>query len=398
MADISTPTTARKTEDFTATQIALVRNSLGINDYPFYPDRTYITFEAVSGNNNLHIATDASYTYSILKGDGSEILDYTDTGGVKVLNFASAGTYLITIIGDFQGIDTTGALLSDKDKYISIIGGTNYNTAIPATAFNTCVYLKEFYLISAVSIGGAAFNGCTSLLYARFPNVTTININTFLNCTSLTSAVFLGATVIGNTAFKSCVSLTSAIFPDVNTIGNESFQSCESLVNITFPIATTIGDNAFEFCASLVNAIFPDATSIGASCFRLCKSLSSIDFESLISVELQAFDSCNSLITVNFQSATTISSGGFSGCNSLIDAYLPSITTIGSNAFLNATSLKVFSLKYSLGLSITAVAFSTVVLSDLYVIGAANLTEAQEIETKLTIAGMTQLNGYRLLY
>ena len=53
MADILTPTTARKTEDFTPTQRTLVKNSLGVVDFPYQPEKTYIVFDAQATSKDL---------------------------------------------------------------------------------------------------------------------------------------------------------------------------------------------------------------------------------------------------------------------------------------------------------------------------------------------------------
>jgi Leucine Rich Repeat (LRR) protein len=313
MADIVTPPNARKTEEFSQTQVDLVRNSLGIGDFPYQPDKTYIIFDADSGNNDLHIDVGGSSTYSILKGDGGlsggVATSYTDIGGLKTLNYTNAGRYLITIEGTFNGLFVDGASAA-KRKYIEIIGGTNYPVAIRANAFESCSLLETAIFKFATSIGDSAFSGCTLLTNINFPLITSI----------------------GEFACNNCDSLVNINFPEVTSTNNGSFDSCDLLVNTNFPKVTSIGDGTFNSCDSLVNINFPEVTSIGAS----------------------TFNNCIGLIVVI--------------------------------------------MKYTSGLTIGAGAFNNVKLSDLYPIGATNGTEAASVETKLTTAGMTQLNAYRLLY
>ena len=88
---ITTPEQAQQILDLSNAQFNNIRSYFGINDNPFHPGRTYIVFDADSGDNDLHIDTGGSSSYAISKGSGDLATDYTDTGGTKVLNYANAG-------------------------------------------------------------------------------------------------------------------------------------------------------------------------------------------------------------------------------------------------------------------------------------------------------------------
>lgn len=249
MADITTPATARKTEEFTTTQIELVRNSLAIADNPILPNRTYIVFDAISGNNNLHLDVGGSTSYTINKGEGGLPANYTDTGGVKVLNYTNAGRYLITISGTFNGIDTDGAIQADKDKYISIISGSNYPTTIPINAFNAATNLDVISFPLVTNIGNAAIRD-SGIKIADFPLVTSIGDGSFNGCAKLKEINFPLVTNIGANAFNNCVKLKEINFPLVTSIDSLAFTGCVSLVNIllnyTLTLISGIGVNAFN--------------------------------------------------------------------------------------------------------------------------------------------------------
>lgn len=361
MADILTPTTARKTEEFSQTQVDLVRNSLGIADAIYDPAKTYIIFDADAGNNNLYLDTGSIKTYSILKGNGglsgSIATNYNDTGGVKVLNYVTAGRYIITIEGAFNGIDTTGAIAADKDKYIEIIGGSNYPVTIP----------------------GTAFEDCENLISVRFDYVTSCLGNSFLSCGQLETAYFKVLGTTGLNTFKSCSKLKNIDFRALTTVDDRAFESCSSIEYLYLPLATAIGSDAFETNSALNTVILPVATRIDNGAFRNCIVLERIYIPVVTLLEDNAFG-----MTVTERALKYIS--------------LTSCTSIGQNAFSNRLSIDTIDIKYSAGASYGSNSFSTTFLKDLYVIGAANLTEAQSIETKMITAGMTQLAGYRLLY
>ena len=186
---IATPAQAQQILDLSNNQFNTIRSYFGINDNPFQPDRTYIVFDATSGNNTLHLDTGGSTNYSILKGDGTLAVDYTDTGGNKTLNYAVAGRYLIVIDGDFNGIDTTGATGADKDKYIGIIGGTNYPTTIIANAFDSCENLKNVIFTSVTTIATEAFLDCIGLQTANIQLATSVQLDSFSGCNKLLSLI-----------------------------------------------------------------------------------------------------------------------------------------------------------------------------------------------------------------
>ena len=175
-----TPANAEKVSALSTNQKTIVRQSFGIQDDPMQPERTYIVFDADAGNNDLHLIIGASSTYSILKGDGTLALLYTDTGGTKTLSYDVAGRYLITIDGNFNGIDTSGETQPEKDKYISIIGGTNYlPTTITLAAFHGCSNLEVFEVPHITAIGDNGFLECVSLSEMYLPNIVNIGSDAF---------------------------------------------------------------------------------------------------------------------------------------------------------------------------------------------------------------------------
>jgi hypothetical protein len=178
---IPTPTTAVVAGTLDQTDLEKGRVGLGIIDNPLKPDKTYIVFDAIAGNNNLHLDTGSSTTYSINKGDGTVDDSHTDTGGIKVLNYAVSGRYTITINGNFAGIDTSQTTnQSELNKYIEIYGGTNY----PTTLVNN------------------SLKNCKKLIGAIFLNVTDIGDNVFFGCDVINNIVALLASNIGINAFS----------------------------------------------------------------------------------------------------------------------------------------------------------------------------------------------------
>ena len=181
-----TPANAEKVSALSTNQKTIVRQSFGIQDDPMQPERTYIVFDADAGNNDLHLIIGASSTYSILKGDGTLALLYTDTGGTKTLSYDVAGRYLITIDGNFNGIDTSGETQPEKDKYISIIGGSNYlPTVITTNAFKSCSNLEAFEVKLLTEIGENSFQDCVKIESIDIRDVVDVRANAFNGCTGL---------------------------------------------------------------------------------------------------------------------------------------------------------------------------------------------------------------------
>lgn len=387
MADspIATPTQAQQLKDLSAIQFKNIRSRLGIEDNPFQADKTYIVFDAASGDNDLHIDSGTSKTYSISKGDGSLAVDYVDAGGTKTLNYAVAGRYLITIDGGFNGIDTSAAAQAAKDKYIGIVGGSNYPTTLANDAFESCVNLEMALFKTLLVISSYAFKNCTYLKDISFPIVTEIGDSGFENCVNLKSAIFPETTnFFYARMFYGCKSLTSVSFPKATSIGFRVFYNCYSLNFVNFPSATGFGVGGSSFESSGIRGgYFPLVDSVGESTFKNCYNLKNVDFPSVdTEIGNDAFLNCTSLERVSFPATGN-----------------GAIFAINQNAFDGCASLRVFEIEYNSGLSITATSpFTGVKLSDLYVIGDANLTEAQEVETKITGGGATKLTGYRLLY
>jgi hypothetical protein len=301
MADIATPVIARKTEEFTITQVNLARASLGINDSVSDPGKSYIIFDAVSGDNNFYLDTGGSSTYTIYKGVGglgNQPESFTDTGGVKVLNYPAPGRYLITIEGDFNGINTTGGSPSEKDQYIAVVGGTNYPTIITLTAFEDCSKLIYVEFENVVTVGSSAFSGCTGLIEAFIPNATNIYSAAFAGCESMVRADYpLADLTITATmgTFAGCPKLVYANLPGITTVDNNMFQNCTELESVNLASLTSLALNIFGGCIKLSLLYAPLVTDIGEWAFHNCKSLKSISLPLVVSIDDNAFNGCSNL-------------------------------------------------------------------------------------------------------
>jgi hypothetical protein len=187
---IPTPSTAVVAGLLDQADLEKGRVGLAIIDNPIKPGKTYIVFDAVAGNNNLHLDTGGSTTYSINKGDGTVDDSHTDTGGIKVLNYVVTGRYIITIDGDFAGIDTSQTVnQSELNKYIEIYAGSNNPVALVVDAFKNCIKLQNVTFTELTTIGDTAFSGCTLLINATLPKATSIGVDAFLNCPLVTILV-----------------------------------------------------------------------------------------------------------------------------------------------------------------------------------------------------------------
>jgi hypothetical protein len=368
---ITTPEQAQQILDLSLTQFNTIRSYFGINDNPFQTDKTYIVYDAVAGANTLHIATGGSSSYSIAKGDGTLPASFTDTGGSKTLNYANDGRYLITIDGDFNGLTVTG----EQSTYIAIIAGSNYPLTISSSAFLNCINLETAIFLTSTTVSQNSFRGCSSLKYVDIPNITNIGISGFENCTSLMLINLYGTTSIGNLAFSGCNSLKNISGNSVTSIGNGGFVNCTLLESAQFPSLTSI-TAGFQGCTSLNYVSMPIITTITGGCFLNCSSLYNVDISSV----------------------TSLTGNAFKDCVMLDNVYLPNITNIGVLAFEGCTSLQTIKILYTSGLTVDLNSFQNVDLTDLYVIGAGSLANAQSVETKLLAEGMNQLTGYRLLY
>ncbi len=321
MAAIPTPSQAKTVDDLSLAQFDLVRQSLGINDNPLRIYTTYIIFDAVSGNNNLHLDTGVSSTYEILKGNGTVIAQFTDTGGVKVLNYTDTGRYLIAITGVFYGINTDGASQADKDKYIGIIAGTNYPSSIPVSAFKDCSELTYADMLEVTTVGAGAFENCTKLECAAIFNLSTMGNSAFSSCSVLREIsypVLLGAP---SSSFKSCEKLNAVYLPLSTSCGDSAFEGCQNLTFLNFPLVTNVGDLTFKDCSNLIQADLPIVTSLGASSFSNCSKLKAIKTGIVTVVGATAFSSViltdlfviggNESQAVAVQAAIVAASGSF---------------------------------------------------------------------------------------
>lgn len=181
---IPTPTTAVVAGTLVESQRDKGKMGLGLMDDPIQPDRTYIVFDAIAGSNTLHLAIGSSTTYSINTGEGKVDVSYTDTGGPKTLTYDTDGRYVITIKGPFAGIDTSQTTTqSELNKYINIVGGSNYPTEIAENAFLDCLNLRNAVFNYVTSIDATAFMD-SGLIFGEFPLATSITAGAFFGLTN----------------------------------------------------------------------------------------------------------------------------------------------------------------------------------------------------------------------
>lgn len=405
---INTPPLAEKVEDLNDVQRKLVRDSIGIIDNPIYPDRTYIEYIASAGGNVLPIITDGSSTYTITKGNGDQPTSYTDTGGSKTLNYDTAGRYIITIEGNFNGLSFNGQTQTVKDKIGSIKAGSNYPSTIPANAFSECNNLEWINIKGISTVGNQAFYECDSLKDVVL-HATTLGDECFYNCGVLKTSDLGYTQTLGLKCFSLCDDMEYISCPIVTTVGNECFRFCKMLKEIHFQ-AENITERCFEQCYSLKDiSLNSDSlsgfVSIGDSAFKNCHGLTVFSFQnktgSTFTIGVESFLGCKNLTTVNLGNVLSIGNSAFSGCINLLsfECVLQNSITLGQSVFIGCTTLNTFRMSvaaYS-SHSFGTDAFSGVSLSDL-VLPNAGLTTANAIDASAVASGLTKLNGYRLMY
>ena len=183
----------------------------------------------------------------------------------------------------------------------------NWNTEIPANAFNGCSGLTRVLIPDTVTcIGNAAFANCAALEELSIPSgVTAIGREAFTGCSSLTSVTLpQGIHVIEYGLFSGCSALSSIGMPDVVTeIGYSAFQDCASLTVVTLSDeVSSIGQNAFSGCSRLNAVILPEKlSSIENSTFYKCSSLKAILIpKSVVNVGNAAFRYCDQLAYIYY--------------------------------------------------------------------------------------------------
>ncbi len=187
-----------------------------------------------SNDNQITIPTEGTgYNYSVDWGDGNS--DTGVTGGITH-TYASAGTYEISITGDFPRIhfDSFFDMLADAEKILSIEQWGDIEWASMEHAFSGCTNL----VINATDAPN--LSGVTSTKF-MFGNASSINsdLNNWdvSNVTDMT-AMFTGATTFNGditnwdvsnvTTFASMFSSTDAFNQDIsnwNVFGGENFNA-----------------------------------------------------------------------------------------------------------------------------------------------------------------------------
>lgn len=274
----------------------------------------------------------------------NEIL-YTSTDGNTITPKVAAG-FGATIIGNTY---------QDNVGCISFDGAV---TALPASAFESCVTLRSIKLPDGVvSIGDKAFMNCQKLTEVTLPNnLTEIGNSAFTGCVML-EKISLGNSLmsIGNYAFAACNSLTSLDLPESLThIGEDAFGSNIAVdypanFKVEYKTTATTPIELYEQVVSntLKNGVgtivFNDiVTKIGTSWFRCNDQITEITLpESVTTIAGSAFDGCYNLATINFPSGlTSIDDYAFRDCKLLTEAVVPQgVAELGRGAFQGCESL-----------------------------------------------------------
>ena len=166
--------------------------------------------------------------------------------------------------------------------------------------------------------------------------VTDIHENAFLQCTDLID-VTINASCIGDLAFYGCTNLTNVTLGNtVTSIGELAFAYCTNLSNVTIN-SNNIGGWAFVGCTSLTNVTIPSSvTSIGTNPFQDCP-IEKLNWDSELSPYVVT-QYCRTTLNevVLGPNVTSIGDWAFSGCSSLKSFTIPySVTSISEVAFWN---------------------------------------------------------------
>lgn len=220
------------------------------------------------------------------------------------------------------------------------IYGTENITDIGASAFFSCIELREANFPNAVNIGASAFSACGKLNQANFPKAVNIGEFAFANCVGLQSVSLPNASSIPTQAFMSCQALQSADISKASSIGLNAFKYCSALKNVKASNAQTLEQDAFRSCSALQTIELPKAVTIGTQAFMSCSALERIELLSAETIGFGAFYECSLLQYIELPRAATIGEQAFYKCSTLKYAELPKAATIGKNAFLYCSALE----------------------------------------------------------
>lgn len=233
-------------------------------------------------------------------GQSNRVTAYNDSGLAHV--YAVAGTYTISIVGQFPNIYFNNG--GDKAKVrtveqLGIVGWARFNNS-----FYGCTGMTSFTAgpcnTSAVTDMANMFYGCTSLavtdlLYLNTGAVTSMSFM-FRSCSALTSldlTSFDVSKVLQMTAmFRDCTLLAdldlSSFIPTKVTVISEMFYACSSLVTLDLssfvtPALVTM-NTVFLDCTSLTtldisNLVTSEVTGM-VQTFRGASALHSLDVSS----------------------------------------------------------------------------------------------------------------------
>ena len=196
----------------------------------------------------------------------------------------------ITAIGDsaFAGWDVEELILPNSLETIGrdafyrclqladITWGNGLKT-IGELAFGSCAALKELNLPASLeSIGTDAFHSCTELEYAIIYG--DVGAGAFDTCLALKEAYVMNAKVVSRYVFHTCLNLEYVYLADtIESLGQGAFAGCSSLKWVRVPAKVTeLPKIVFSSCSSLEYLIVPGITFIDAGCFGGCESLTEI--------------------------------------------------------------------------------------------------------------------------
>jgi hypothetical protein len=181
-------------------------------------------------------------------------------------SFKSAGTNNLADISGCTALTAMGAsVFASSNVAVADFTGSNKLTAIPASAFLSCLKLDT------VTASGCSLLKTLGVSSFQLSGIQTVNLDgtivesignlAFASCSKLASfeVYEISATLkaIGDNAFKSCALLTKADMSKCTqplTIGVSAFESCTALTFISFPPSLTeVKDTAFYLCGGLEN-------------------------------------------------------------------------------------------------------------------------------------------------
>lgn len=297
------------------------------------PNMTYVIFNAIAGDNTLHLASGTDLDFTINKGDGSLSITGNTSGGNHTLNYVTAGTYLITISGTFNGFQVSDPTVNNPPKnfqYLDVYIGSN--CPIGGGSFYQCGKLRKVEISpdwNYSSIGDNAFSGCASLsvfLSSTCSSLRTVGDRVFYGCSQLSiipKIMYSDITSTGTWTFAQS-GIIEATICGVSRLSEGMFSNCNHLSTVNFPFYQgNIPIQCFANSNNLRSIYFgnlkPDtitpAPAIGDYAFKNCNALRTVEIltenASDLTVGQYAFDECRvaNVIGYNEQLTNLVCSG-----------------------------------------------------------------------------------------